>query len=219
MEKIFSLALTACAMFSFIYGLVRFFGKESPLYSKMIVFGIGCAMLGRLFETLQFFTLGELQGGFHVGMLGILGSFLFFFAANYGQMDALVDDKSVKFRKYRLIALLGPLTTAALFVISVLLSGVGKNTVYNTLLAFTVINASYFHLKHLIIPDVEGGIVRSIRAYNLMALIYALLCMAEMILWAVPGAFVFRVLVYSCLCVSFVVFIPVLARGISKWSA
>ena len=32
----------------------------------MIIFGVGCAMLGRLFET-----LGSLRSGFHVGMLGL----------------------------------------------------------------------------------------------------------------------------------------------------
>ncbi len=50
----------------FGYGLFRFFRDESALYVRMIIFGVGCAILGRLFET-----LGSLRSGFHVGMLGL----------------------------------------------------------------------------------------------------------------------------------------------------
>ena len=62
----------------------------------------GCAMFGRLFETLQYLVNGELGSGFHVGMLGIIGSFLFLASANFGQMDSIVDDRSSKYRRYRL---------------------------------------------------------------------------------------------------------------------
>ena len=86
METVCFAAVTACAMFGFVYGLVKFFREPSALYSRMIVFGIGCTMLGRLFETLQVVVAGEIREGFHVGVLGTLGSFLFFLTANYGQM-------------------------------------------------------------------------------------------------------------------------------------
>ena len=46
----FSLALTVCAGIGFGYGLYRFFRDESALYVRMIIFSIGSAMLGRLFE-------------------------------------------------------------------------------------------------------------------------------------------------------------------------
>ena len=81
-----SLALTVCAGIGFAYGLFRFFRDESALYVRMIVFAIGCAMLGRLFETLLILVNGGLANGFHVGMLGIIGSFMFLFSANFGQM-------------------------------------------------------------------------------------------------------------------------------------
>ncbi len=44
-----SLALTVCAGIGFGYGLYRFFRDEAALYVRMIVFAVGCAMLGRLF--------------------------------------------------------------------------------------------------------------------------------------------------------------------------
>ena len=76
----------------------------------MIVFGLGCAMIGRLYGTLMILVNGEYYPGFNVGMLGIIGSFLFFFSANFGQVDSVVDDGSSKYIKARLIALAAPLS-------------------------------------------------------------------------------------------------------------
>ena len=218
MEIILSLALTLCALFGFIYGLNRFFSEDDALYSQMIVYGIGCAMLGRAYETLQLLTTGEIHSGFHVGMLGILGSFMFFMAANYGQMDSLVDDGSKEFRKYRLISLAAPIVIGCLYAVYFRLVGWGESAAVNGVLSLIIAQATYFHLKHLIIPDVEDGIIRSIRKYNLMALIYAVLCMAEMIISAVPLPVFVIIPVYLGLCIVLVVFIPVLAEGVKKWT-
>ena len=64
MDIIIFTALTLSAMFGFVYGVVKFFREPSALYSRMIVFGVGCMMLGRLFETLQLVTAGEIHHGF-----------------------------------------------------------------------------------------------------------------------------------------------------------
>ena len=108
MQKYLSLAMTVCAFIGFNYGLARFFKVRKALYTRMIVFGIGSAMMGRLFETLMLFAFGEIPTGFHIGVLGVMSSFLFFFTATFGQMDSLVDDGSPRFRKYRMIGLLAP---------------------------------------------------------------------------------------------------------------
>ena len=96
----------------------------------MIVLGVGCAMLGRLFATLLYLVNGELFDGFNVGMLGIIGSFLFFFSANFGQMDSIVDDGSPKFRKTRIIALAAPLTVAILWCVIFAVYGFNEATVW-----------------------------------------------------------------------------------------
>ena len=97
MKMYLELALTISAGLGFVYGLFRFFRKDSAssdsgTYLRMIVFGLGCAMLGRLYGTLMLLVKGEYYPGFDVGMLGIIGSFLFFFSANFGQVDSVVDD-------------------------------------------------------------------------------------------------------------------------------
>lgn len=217
MEKSMYLALTISAAAGFGYGLFRFFRKKSALYIKMIVFGIGCAMLGRLFETLQIFSNGEIHSGFHVGMLGVVGSFLFFFTANFGQMDSLVDDGSKQFRKYRLIALAAPVVVVALYVLYFLQTGFGENTVVNGVVSIIISLAAYFHLKHLIIPDVDYGVIASIRKYNLLALIYAFLCMAEILFTSIKLPVV-SIIIYVLLCITLIVFVPVLEGGVKKWT-
>ena len=217
MDRIFFGALTICAMFGFVYGLVKFFRAPSALYSRMIVFGIGCTMLGRLFETLQLYTTGEIHNGFHVGMLGILGSFLFFLTANYGQMDSLADDGSPRLRKYRWIALLAPAAVAAMYLLTVSFTGWGERALVDGILSLIIGQASYFHLKHLIVPDVEGAVIHSIRGYNLMALIYAGLVMAEMIIRCIPDPGIWKHLLYGALCLILILFIPVLEGGVKKW--
>ena len=77
---ILSSAVTVCAGIGFSYGIFRFFREKSALYIRMIVFSVGCAMFGRLFESLQLIANGYISGGFHVGVLGIAGSFLFLFS-------------------------------------------------------------------------------------------------------------------------------------------
>ena len=218
MHRIMLLALTICAATGFVYGLVRFFRKKSALYLRMIIFGVGCSMLGRLFETLQLFVNGQLSSGFHVGMLGIVGSFLFFFTANYGQMDSIVDDGSKQFRKYRLIGMLSPLGIAVLYIILLVIKGISESTIVLGVQSTVIALASYYHLKHLTIQDVDYGLIRSIRSYNLIALIYAYLCMAEMITENIALPPICNSIVLGLQCAAMLTLIPVLERGVKKWT-
>ena len=119
---------------------------------------------------------------FNLASLGIIGSLLFLFAANFGLMDAMGDDGSKEFRKYRLAALAAPIAVIALYLVFILLAdtSVLEKSVSGAI-AFFVLLASYFNLKHLIIPDIDFGVIRSMRRMNLFALIYEFLCIAETI--------------------------------------
>lgn len=213
-----SIALAVCAAIGFNYGLFRFFRSKSAMYIRMIVFGVGCAMLGRIFETLQLLVNGQIQSGFHVGMLGIIGCFLFLFSANFGQMDSLVDDGSKKFLKCRIIALAAPAAVIAVWGIIVTSNGFSSTTAALAIETFFIAQASYFHLKHMIINDVELGLIRSIRSYNLLALVYAFLCMAEMAVRSFNLTAAPVVIVYILQCAVLLAFIPVLERGVKKWT-
>lgn len=213
-----SLTVTISAGIDFVYGLFRFFRNESASYVRMIVLGVGCAMLGRLFATLLYLVNGELFDGFNVGMLGIIGSFLFFFSANFGQMDSIVDDGSPKFRKTRIIALAAPLTVAILWCVIFAVYGFNEATVWGGIEALFLAMASYYHLKHLIIEDVGVGLIKSIRSYNLLALVYAALCLMEVIVECLELPAYGPITVCVLECAVLIAFIPVLERGMKKWT-
>lgn len=213
-----SIALTVCAAIGFGYGLFRFFRSKSALYIRMIVFAVGCAMLGRLFETLLLLVSGQIGGGFHVGMLGVAGSFLFLFSANFGQMDSLVDDGSKQFLKTRIIALAAPVAILAVWCFLVKENGFSQATIAQGAESILIAQAAYFHLKHLIINDVDYGLIRSIRSYNLVALIYAFLCMTEMAIKSFNLPSVFPIIICVLQCIVMLALIPVLERGVKKWT-
>ena len=217
MYLILSIILTVCAAIGFGYGLFRFFRDDEALYVRMIVFAVGSAMFGRLLETLQLLVNGQISGIFHVGMLGMAGSFLFLFSANYGQMDSLVDDGSKQFRKTRIIALIAPVVIFALWGVLALKGFTAKNAIIG-IETLIIAMAAYYHLKHVIIKDVAFGLIRVIRGYNILALVYAFLCMAEILIKSFNLSFVFVIIVYVLQCAVMLAFVPVLERGVNKWT-
>ena len=212
-----NLAMFVCTAVSFTYGAIRFFKKGKALYLQMIVGGLGCMMLGRVFQFVTLLTRGTLPDGFHVGMLGIMGGFVFFLSANYGQMDKLLDDGARENRKYRLLGLLAPLLVAGVYA-PVLLFSIGLETgIAYGVMTTIVMFASYFNLKHFIFPDVEFGIIRSIRGYNLIALLLGVLSVGEMILLA-WGKQIPLLILYVAICAVSIAIVPILEKGVKKWT-
>ena len=133
-------------------------------------------------------------------------------------MDSLVDDGSAKFRKYRVIGMIAPVIILILYILYLRNSEFGAGAIVRAVEAIVIGLAAYYHLKHLVIKDVDYGIIRSIRGYNLLALIYAVLCMLEMILTASPYSIIWTVIVDLLICVILLIFIPVLEKGVKKWT-
>lgn len=165
-----------------IWGITVSFKKRGALFLQIIAFGLGCMALGNIFVFALYITAPDairesLLTGFNIGLLGIFGMFAFIFSASYGQIDGLGDDKSRELRKYRLLALIAPIVSL-IFLALIVFSGLElyMQIIY-VVLFLPAILASYYNLKHLIIPDVELGILDSIRKYNLLALIMIALLM------------------------------------------
>ena len=212
-----NLAMFICTAVSFTYGAIRFFKKGKALYLQMIVGGIGCMMLSRAFQFITLWTRGSIPNGFHIGMLGTVGGFLFFLSANYGQIDKLLDDGARENRKYRLIGLIAPCLLLGVYSILFLIPATSdKRTIYGVMSA-VIMFASYFNLKHLIFPDVEFGFIRSIRSYNLIALLLAFLSVGEMVLLSLSFKIPLLIL-YVAFCAVSIAIIPVLEKGVRKWA-
>lgn len=212
-----NLAIFLCTAVSFTYGALRFFKKGKALYLQMIIGGIGCMMLSRAFQFITLLTSGSFPEGFHVGMLGTVGGFLFFLSANYGQMDKLLDDGEKSNRKYRLIPLIAPCVLAGIYAsLFFIPSSSNDRLIYGVVMAI-IMFASYFNLKHLIFPDVEFGFIRSILGYNLIALLLALLSACEIVLLTLNVKIPLLIL-YVAICIVFLAIIPVLEKGVKKWA-
>ena len=148
----------------------------------MITFSVGCMAFGRLYQVVRLLTIGDILENFQLGVFGIIGSLLFLFSANYGIMDSLADDGDRKYAKYRIIPLAAPCVIISLYVFFFWMS---ECPLIFRIIAgvITVVagGASYFNLKHLIYPDVDFGVINCLKEYNALALVFELLCIAEMI--------------------------------------
>ena len=172
----------AGALGGFVFGLIRFFRPRAAVYPQMITLSCGVIVFGRLYQIIRIVTISDVLEHFHLGILATVGSLLFLFAANFGAMDSLVDDGSKTLRKYRVIPLAAPLIFVAVYLALFIFAD--QPTLTRVIAGFVsaVIGAaSYFNLKHLIIPDVDYGVIRSLHQYNLLALVYECLCMADII--------------------------------------
>ena len=212
-----NLVMFAGALVGMIYAVRNLFLPRKALYLQMIGFGIGCLMFGRLFSVIYLLTQGDLNYGFHLGLLGIMGSFMFFLSANYGQMDGLVDDRTKAFRPIRIKALLIPVILIVLFLILGLVCKDRQIWIAAFLVVVFMVPASYYNFKHIIIYDVDLGIIRTLRQYNILAVFYAFL-----ILFELYGLYLNIVPLYIAVCIGSGIVsaaIPPVAKGgAEKWT-
>ena len=154
-----NMAIMLCAGIGFFYGF-RYLQNRRTLYASMIELGVGCILLGRLYQCVRLWTGGSLTDCFQVGILGMMGAFSFFFSSNYGQFDSLVDNGSKAFAKYRLISWIAPLVVAAMYALILFSPANLAFKISSGLVSVMIVAACYFHLKHVLIPDADYGIVR-----------------------------------------------------------
>ena len=72
----------SAALFSFIYGLNKFFKKGKPLFLQSITMAMGCHALGSIYHLCQTLTTETVLEGFTPAYLGRIGFFLFLIAAS-----------------------------------------------------------------------------------------------------------------------------------------
>ena len=207
------------ALGGFIYGAIRFFRPKESIYALMITLSCGVTVLTRLYQITRIVVIGDIVNRFNLGVIGIVGSLLFLFTANFGVIDKLGDDGKKDLRKYRLIPLAAP--AAALISYMAFFLFTDQTTLVKVVsgsITFFAGIASYYNLKHLILPDVEFGIIGSMRQYNLLALLYEILCIAELIALT-HGSEVGTLVICSLMGIVSPLIIVSVARGVKKWTA
>ena len=203
----------AAALTAVLLGTAACTRRKQPLFFKILLFGCASYLLGAAFEACWVLVYQIPPKGFHVGCLGYMGAYFFLLSAYFGAIDRLADGGEPVYRPYRLSSLLAPL--ALIFVTGWSVAQYGwAACVPLLLLAIPVGLTLYFALKHLILPDVELGIIRVMRPYNACVI---LLCLCETVSrlpqcppWAKTGA--------GCaVCLLLVALLPVAERGVRKW--
>lgn len=214
-----NLYLLACSGISLVCGIIRILGKRKPpTYFLFIFFAVLSAFLSRIFYSISIAVYGAPPDIFNIGFLGYAAMLLFMFFANYGQIDLLVDDRKTLKAKYRIIPVIVPVIELTAGICG-LLFGTVDFSVRASFLVISVIAgfAGYLNIKHLVVPDVDFGIVKSIRGYNLIAFLTGIFSLAEI------GFSVFEyngIIIYCqiILGILYAVMIPVLVSEVKKWT-
>ena len=208
----------SATLFSFIYGVSKFFKKGKPLFLQSITMAMASHALGSIYHLCQTLTTETVLEGFTPAYLGRIGFFLFFLAASYGQMDRIVDDGSRKIRPARYIALIAPLCAILLYLPSGLMVYLPLATKIAVLLVWVpAIFSVYYNLKHAIIPDLDFGFIKAIKPYNILAVCLGfaeLLCLTA---WdyLYSTQLVITSVIFAVLCVSLMV---AAKKGAERWT-
>ena len=211
--------LPLCAtMFSFVYGLNKFFRKGKPLFLQSITMAMGSHALGSIYHICQTLATQTVLEGFTPAYLGRIGFFLFFITASYGQMDRIVDDGSRAARPSRYIALIAPLCAILLYLPSGFMEGLPIVTKVAVLFVWIpAIFSVYYNLKHAMIPNRDFGFIKAIRPYNILAVglgFAELLCLTA---WdyLYTTQLVISSVIFAGLCVSLMFSAK---KGAEKWT-
>ncbi len=214
----FNAAISLLSFIGFIYGIVTAIKKKNKaLYYIMIVASVGTTAFSRLYEAVYMWIAEEYFDGFHIGLIGNVASFLFIFTANFGAMDSLGDDKTPRFRKYRIIALAAPAAVALLYVPIILSDAIVLIKISYGVIYLVMMFSSYYNLKHLILPDVDYGIIKCIKGYNSIMLCFTLLFALERIA-LVHDLDPLLYIASGGIAIASFLTIPVLKRGALKWT-
>ena len=174
-----------CAtIFSFLFGLNKFFKRGKPLFLQSITMAMGCHSLGTIYHLCLMLTNQTVLDGFTPAYLGRIGFFLFFIAASYGQMDKIIDDGSPAIRPSRYIAVIAPICATLLYLPNAGVSAVTTATKVSLLLVWLPALVSvYYNLKHAIIPDCDFGFIKAIKPYNFLAVALGFVELLRLTAW------------------------------------
>ena len=212
------LAPLSATLFSFIYGITKFFKRGKPLFLQSITMAMGSHALGSIYHLCQTLATETVLEGFTPAYLGRIGFFLFFLVASYAQMDRIVDDGTKQMRPARYVSLIAPLAAILLYLPNGLMDDLPVATKIATLLVWLpAVFSLYFNLKHAIIPDLDFGFVKAIKPYNVLAVCLGfaeLLCLTAWdYLYDVP--LVISSVAFAGLCVAMMI---AAKKGAERWT-
>ena len=174
MIKAFELLAFAVSVAAFVYGVIHLFEKGIIDYFKYYVYAIGCYTLEELWVIVNaLLGNGSRDGLVTVRLVGYFGCLCFMLSANAKIFDKIVDDGGN--RRAKRLAFLAPAALLAMYAASAF-SPYNTNSPAVTLVGLVCISpslvASYFNLKHLLLPKDAMGFLEITRGINILALVF-----------------------------------------------
>lgn len=176
-EQIYSFVFVplvlSISLVGFIIGIVNVLKKKAPYFFTLIVFAVGCFVIEQL--SLGVNTICGFYDDVWVGVFGVFGCNLFLLSANIGALDKVVDETGLPLGK-RLLALTAPafLTVSAILIFLIWKDNNMMCAVVFALLLLPAIPATYYNIKHLLLPEDELGLLKVTKGSNVASLIFML---------------------------------------------
>jgi len=199
------------ALVASIFGICTVFRKKTPLFYKIVFFAVLTCLMGNSYTVLYRLLWQRSDSGFHVGYLGYIGMFFFLHSSYYGAINSLADGKQPELRHFRAAA---GIVTAGFFVGAVLLMYLFSKPLWMYIVVIPITLTMYYAVKHLIIPDVEMGIIRVMRPYN--GLIVCLCICMMLRIFSVSGS-VLETASSVCTGILLVLCMVTARNGVRKW--
>lgn len=174
MIKILEILAFAVSTAAFGYGAFRLLDIKAPKYFHLYVYAAGCYMLEELWVIVN--TLlgnGSQDGLVTVRLLGAFGCLCFMLSANMCAFDLAMDEG--KDRKAKVLACIAPVVLLVLFVLYVFSPANTTPTAVNVI-GFVSISpalfASYFSLKHLLLPKDANSFLSVTKRIDILVLVF-----------------------------------------------
>ena len=171
---IFGLASFFLAAFAFGFGAAKLFRKRKPMYLQLLVCAAGCFAIEQLSYVVNLWC--NVTAAVSIGMIGIFGCNFFLLSANLGTLDRIVDDGKGS-GKARAGAVCALVVTAALAMATFF---AWKNrdmfcAVMWFVMLIPALPASFFNLKHILLPMDPFALLRATKPCNIAALVFYIL--------------------------------------------
>lgn len=174
MIKIIELMAFAVSAAAFTYGAFYLFRREVPKYFRLYVCAAGCYMLEELWVIVNaLFGNGGQDGLVTVRLFGFFGCLLFMLSANANEFDRVVDEGTEA--RPRRLGLLAPAVLLGLYSLYAF-SPANPNSRTSVVIGLLSISpalfASYFSLKHLLLPDDPMGFLNVTEDIDILTLFF-----------------------------------------------
>lgn len=155
-----------------VYGVFQLIVRKAPLYFRILLFASCCYALGTLSVAVDKLCNGQ-EGNSVMYLLSVSGTFMFMLSANYGQLDSVVSEDNEINKKSKRLAFLAPVILGVLIGLYAVFF-YKKISMYSFVLIMmgmlVSVPASYYNLKHILMPVDDFGFLKGTFACNIIAL-------------------------------------------------